>query len=110
MHWTAISEQQWPCWINNRASDPKHGFLCFLGRSIIFATAETGGEAQCPYLLYDIQQAAEVMGIATLSQVHQQLGGQFANLVVFIFWDMRQLGDDQINQFLLQSKTISDYN
>lgn len=96
--------------MNNSLSDPKQDLLCFLGRGFISAVTETGGETRSPYLLYDIQQAAEVMGIATLSQVHQQLGGQFANLVVFIFWDMRQLGDDQIDQFLLQSETISNCN
>lgn len=55
------------------------------------------------HLLYDIQQAVEVMGVAAFSQVHQQLSGQFSDLMVFILWDVSQLGDHhQVYQLFLQ--------
>lgn len=44
-----------------------------------------------------------MVGGAAFCQVHQQLGGQFADLVVFVFLDVGQLGEDhQVNQLLLQ--------
>lgn len=55
------------------------------------------------HLLYDIQQAVEVMSVAAFSQVHQQLSGQFSDLMVFILWDVSQLGDHhQVYQLFLQ--------
>lgn len=60
------------------------------------------------HLLDDVQQAVEVVGVAALGQVHQQLGGQLTDLVVFIVGDVSQLGDDhQVDQlFLQEGKTI----
>lgn len=55
------------------------------------------------HLLYDVQQAVEVMSVAAFSQVHQQLSGQFSDLMVFVLWDVSQLGDHhQVYQLFLQ--------
>lgn len=55
------------------------------------------------HLLDDVQQAVEVVSVAALSQVHQQLSGQFSDLMVFVLWDVSQLGDHhQVYQLLLQ--------
>ncbi|KAK2097358.1 hypothetical protein P7K49_022809 [Saguinus oedipus] len=54
------------------------------------------------HLLDDVQQAVEVVCVAALCQVHQQLGGQLSDLVVFILGDVGELGDDhRVNQLLL---------
>lgn len=55
------------------------------------------------HLFNDVQQTVEVVGVAALCQVHQQLGSQFSDLMVFILGDMGELGDDhRVDQLLLQ--------
>lgn len=44
-----------------------------------------------PHLFHNVQQAVEVVGMTALGQVHQQLGGQFPDLGVFVLWDVGEL-------------------
>ena len=55
------------------------------------------------YLLNDVQQAIEVVCVAALCQVHQQLGGLFSNGKVPVFSYPTELGDHHhLNQLVLE--------
>lgn len=71
------------------------------------STAGLGGtvnhERNDTHPLDDVQQAAKVMRVAALGEVHQQLGGLFPDSRVAVFSDAAQLGDDHhFNQLILE--------
>lgn len=55
------------------------------------------------YPLNDVQQAGEMVCVAALSQVHQQLGGLFSDSQVPVFSYPTELGDHHhFNQLILE--------
>lgn len=57
------------------------------------------------YPLNDVQQAAEVMGVTTFGQIHQQLRGLFPDAQISIFSDLTKLRNHHhFNQLLLDGE------
>lgn len=52
---------------------------------------KNGTKLNASHLFNDVQQTVEVVGVAALCQVHQQLGGQLSDLMVFILGDVGEL-------------------